>query len=154
LAVTVANLRRHRRQHAASGETGTGWSLATSLVALGVATAATALVSEILVHSLDAFAKAAGLSEFFVSAVVVAIVGNAAEHGGAIVIARRGNVRLATEIAVSSSAQVAVFLIPAVALVAWAIHPLALGFRPVELAAVGGSALRVSVLLRKGHCDR
>ena len=48
----------------------------------------TAIVSEILVHSLDAFAHAVGASEFFIAAVIVAIVGNAAEHGGAIVIAR------------------------------------------------------------------
>ena len=54
------------------------------------------------------------LSDFFVAAVIVAIVGNAAEHGGAIVVARRGHIKLATEIALSSSAQVAVFLIPAV----------------------------------------
>src|ERR671924_36241 len=91
VGVTLANLRRHRRLHAASGEVPTGWSLPVALAVLAVATAATAFVSEILVHSLDAFAKAAGLSEFFVSAVIVAIVGNAAEHGGAIVLPRRGN---------------------------------------------------------------
>ena len=75
-----------------------------------LATVATAFVSEILVHSLDAFAKAVGLSEFFIAVVVVAIVGNAAEHGGAIVISRRGKIRLASEIAVSSSAQVALLV--------------------------------------------
>ena len=80
--------------------------MTTALIALAVATAATAWVSEILVHSLGAFATAVGLSEFFISVVIVAIVGNAAEHGGAIVIARNGKMRLASEIAISSSAQV------------------------------------------------
>ena len=79
-----------------------------------VATVATAIVAEILVGSLEAFAEKAHLSDFFVAAVIVAIVGNAAEHGGAVIVAHRGRVKLATEIALSSSAQVAVFLIPAV----------------------------------------
>ena len=65
---------------------------------------------------------------------IVAIVGNAAEHGGAVVVAYRGKIKLAAEIALASSAQVAVFLIPAVALLSWLIEPLALSFRPVEIA--------------------
>ena len=92
------------------------WTLPRSLAALAVATALTAVVSEILVHSLDAFAKAVGASEFFIAAVIVAIVGNAAEHGGAVVIARAGKMKLASEIAISSSAQVALLVTPAVML--------------------------------------
>ena len=110
---------------------------------LAVATVVTAVIAEILVGSIETFAEKAHLSDFFVAAVIVAIVGNAAEHGGAVVVAYRGNVKLATEIALSSAAQVAVFLIPAVALLSWLIDPLALSFRPVELAAIGGSALVV-----------
>ena len=73
---------------------------------------------------------------------IVAIVGNAAEHGGAIVIASRGKLPLASEIAVSSSAQVALFVTPAVALLSWVVKPaLPLSFRPIELAAMGGAAL-------------
>ena len=60
------------------------------------------MVAEILVGSLEEFAHKAGLSEFFVSAVIVAIVGNAAEHGGAIVVAHRGKIALAAEIALVS----------------------------------------------------
>ena len=67
---------------------------------------------------------------------IVAIVGNAAEHGGAVIVAHRGKIKLAAEIALSSSAQVAVFLIPAVVLLSWLIDPLALGFRKVEIAAL------------------
>ena len=68
------------------------------------------------------------------AAVIVAIVGNAAEHGGAVVVAARGKIALAAEIALASSAQVAVFLIPLVALLAWLIEPLALTFRQVEIS--------------------
>ena len=106
----------------------------------------TALISEILVHSLEAFADAANLSEFFISIVIVAIVGNAAEHGGAIVIAHRGKMKLATEIAVSSSAQVGLFVIPVVALLSFlTAHPLALSFRPIELIGMGGAAAFVGI---------
>jgi len=155
LAVTYANLRRSRRLHAASGEVATGWSLPRALVALGLATAATAVISEILVHSLDAFAKSAGLSEFFVSAVIVAIVGNAAEHGGAVVIARHGNVELASEIAISSSAQVALLVTPVVALLSFAVTPaLPLTFRPVELGAMGVAAVAVAFGVMGGRSRR
>ena len=89
LVVTIRNLRRHRGRRGRAPAAGRVVAAA-SLAALAVATALTAFVSEILVHSLDAFAKAVGASEFFIAAVIVAIVGNAAEHGGAIVIARAG----------------------------------------------------------------
>jgi Ca2+:H+ antiporter len=133
-------------------ESSAGWTLRTSLVALAVATVATAFISEIFVHSLKEFADAANLSQFFISFVIVAIVGNAAEHGGAVVIARRGKMKLATEIAVSSSAQVSVLLIPVIALISFAFaDPLTLSFRWEELAAMGGAALFVGGVLYDGR---
>jgi Ca2+:H+ antiporter len=146
LWATWWQLRKHRRQHRAPESADGVWRLKTSVIVLAAATAVTALVAEILVGSIETFAEQAHLSDFFVAAVIVAIVGNAAEHGGAVIVAYRGQVKLAAEIALSSGAQVAVFLIPAVALLSWAIEPLALSFRPVELAAVGGSTLVVGWL--------
>jgi Ca2+:H+ antiporter len=154
VGVTWYSLRRHSRLHVATDEEVTGWSLRASLAALAVATVATALVAEILVGSLEVFAEQAGLSEFFVAAVVVAIVGNAAEHGGAVVVAFRGKIALAAEIALSSAAQVAVFLIPAVALLSWLIEPLALSFRQVEMAALGGSVVFATLVLFNGRSSR
>ena len=110
---------------------------------LAAATVVTALIAEILVGSIETFAEKAHLSDFFVAAVIVAIVGNAAEHGGAVVVAHRGNVRSRRDRALPG-AQVAVFLIPAVALISWAIEPIALAFRPVEIAALGASAIVVA----------
>jgi len=155
--VTRRSLRRHKRLHEESGDEAAegGWTLPVSLVALGAATLVTALISETLVHSLDAFAHAAGISEFFIAAVIVAIVGNAAEHGGAVVIASRGKLRLATEIAVSSSAQVALLVTPAVALLSWLVRPaLPLSFRPIELAAMGGAAALVALTVSDGRGRR
>jgi Ca2+:H+ antiporter len=156
VVMTGRNLRRDRQAHAERGaEPEAGWTLPVSLGTLAAATVLTALISELLVHSLESFAHTANLSEFFIAAVIVAIVGNAAEHGGAIVIARRGKIKLATEIAISSSAQVALFVAPAIVLLSFLFaHPLALSFRPVELAAMGGAAVFVAIVIRDGVSKR
>jgi Ca2+:H+ antiporter len=152
LVVTIVDLRR-RPAHEVTNTS--GWSLRTCLLALAAATVATAVISEILIHSLQAFAKAANLSEFFIAVVIVAIVGNAAEHGGAVVIARRGKMKLATEIAISSSAQVGLLVIPIVTLASFAFaHPLSLAFRPIELMAMGAAALFVGFVIRDGRARR
>jgi Ca2+:H+ antiporter len=154
VAVTFWNLRQHRAAHKEDADEH-AWSLNRSLVALAATTAVTALISEILVHSLDGFAHSAGLSEFFISFVIVAIVGNAAEHGGAVVIAHRGNLELASEIAISSSAQVALFVVPAVTLLSFVVSPaLPLSFRPIELIAMGGAAAGVAFVVRDGVSRR
>jgi Ca2+:H+ antiporter len=153
VVVTAIALRRHRELHVSEAP-GHAWSLRVALGVLGIATVVTAFVAEALVHTLETFAEDFGLTEFFVAAVIVAIVGNAAEHGGAVVVAARGNIKLAAEIALASSAQVAVFLIPAVAIVSWAIEPLSLAFREVELIAVGGSVVFASLLLFGGRSSR
>ena len=154
IAVTWYSLRRHALLHVASDEEIRGWSLRAALGALALATVVTAFVAEILVGSLREFADQVGVTEFFLSAVVVAIVGNAAEHGGAVVVAYRGKIALAAEIALASAAQVAVFLIPAVALLAWLIDPLSLSFRPVEIAALAGSVGWATLVLWGGHSSR
>jgi Ca2+:H+ antiporter len=156
LAVVGSNLRRHRERARDREEPSEGtWPLPAALGALAVATAATAWVSEILVHSLGAFANAVGLSEFFIAVVIVAVVGNAAEHGGAIVIARNGKMRLATEIAISSSAQVALLVVPVVTLLALLFsHQLALAFRWTELFAMAGAAVVVAATVWDGRSRR
>jgi Ca2+:H+ antiporter len=155
LVVTWYSLRRHRSLHV-SDEAAMmrAWSLRFSLAVLSAATVVTAFVAETLVHTLEVFADEVGLTEFFVAAVIVAIVGNAAEHGGAVVVAYRGNIKLAAEIALASSAQVAVFLIPVVALISWLIEPLALSFREVEILAMGGSVVFAALLLAGGRSTR
>jgi len=155
LVVTVLALKRHRSLHVSDdSEAMAGWSFRTSLIVLSVATVATALVAEVLVKTVETFALKAQLSEFFVSIVIIAIVGNAAEHGGAVVVAARGKIKLAAEIALSSSAQVAVFLIPAVAILSWAIDPFTLAFRPVEIGALAGATLFTAAAIHPGKSSR
>jgi Ca2+:H+ antiporter len=154
LAVTGRNLREHReleRDEPAPG----AWSMTMSLAVLALATVLTAFVSEILVHSLDAFARAVGATDFFIAAVIVAIVGNAAEHGGAIVIARAGKMKLASEIAISSSAQVALLVAPAVMLLSLLFtHQLPLSFRWEELAAMAAAVALAAVTIADGTTKR
>jgi len=154
LGITWQNLRIHRSAERVE-PSASAWSLNRSLATLAVATAATALVSEILVHSLDHFGKAVGLNEFFIAVVIVAIVGNAAEHGGAVVIARRGNTTLATEIAITSSMQVAVFVAPAVCLLSWIVgRGLPLSFRVIEIVTMAAAALFAAFVVADGKSRR
>ncbi len=154
LAITSRNLREHReleRDDPAAG----AWSMALSLAVLAVATVLTAFVSEILVHSLGAFARAVGATDFFVAAVIVAIVGNAAEHGGAIVIARAGKMKLASEIAISSSAQVTLLVAPVVMLLSLLFtHQLPLSFRWEELAAMAAAVVLAAATIADGSTKR
>jgi Ca2+:H+ antiporter len=155
IAVSRRSVQRHRRLQTAADpvEIG-GWSMHLALAVLAVATLITAVVTETLVGTIDAFSTGAHLSEFFVAAVIVAIAGNATEHGSAVLLARRGQLRLATEIALASSAQVAGLLIPAVALLSWAIDPMALSFRAIELVGIGGAAVAAGVVLAPGRSSR
>ena len=154
VATTTRNLRQHRASFEAE-PSDTAWSLRAAVTALTVATVATAFVSEALVGSITEFGERLGLSQFFVAAVIVALVGNAAEHGGAIVTAHRGHAGLAAEISISSSSQVAVFVAPVIALLSGLVgRGLPLAFRPVEIAAMGGAAIAVALVILDGRAKR
>src|SRR5262249_43140358 len=83
------------------------WGRAVSLVVLVVATAGVALMSEYLVHSVEAAASALGMNDVFIGVIVIAIIGNAAEHSTAVLMALKNKMDLAVTIAVGSSIQVA-----------------------------------------------
>jgi Ca2+:H+ antiporter len=155
IAVTVRALRReHRKQQEDGAEGSPEWSLLRGVMTLGLATLATVAVSEVLTGSVEAFGEAAGLSDAFIAAVIVAIAGNAAEHGGAVVIAARGNVLLASEIGLQSAAQVATGLIPAVVLLSLAINPMPLVFSPVEFLGMAVATLVPALLFIRGRSSR
>jgi Ca2+:H+ antiporter len=152
--LTVHNLRIHSSAERAEAAAG-AWSLPVALGVLAAATVATAFVSEVMVGSLEAFGHAVGLDEFFIAVVIVAIVGNAAEHGGAIVISLKGNLTLATEIAVTSSMQVLVFVAPVVALLSAVVgHDLPLALRPVEIATLAVGAGAAGLVVANGRTTR
>lgn len=155
IAVTVRSVRQEHRKHQEESAKGhPDWSLTRGMVTLGLATLATVAVSEVLTGSVEAFGQAAGLSDAFVAAVIVAIAGNAAEHGGAVVIAARGNVLLASEIGLQSAAQVATGLIPAVVLLSLVINPMPLVFSPIEFLGMAVATLVPALLFIRGRSSR
>ena len=89
-----------------------GWSIRKSLGLLAIAAVLVGLMSEILVGSITEASEEIGLSEFFVGVFVVAIVGNAAEHWVAVLVAAKDKMDLAVNIAIGSSAQIALFVAP------------------------------------------
>lgn len=156
VVLTTLNIRRAVRINRAEsqGASAGAWSMTRGLLTLGVATLATAVVSELLTGTIQTFADHTGLGDFFTAAIIVAIVGNAAEHGGAVVVAARGNVALATEIGLSSAAQVATFVIPAVVLLSLLLRPLPMSFRPVEFIGYAVAVLLPVVLFGRGRVSR
>ncbi|MDX2151592.1 MAG: calcium/proton exchanger [Bryobacteraceae bacterium] len=114
------------------------WPVGRSMVVLGVATGLIAWVSEILVGSVEATAKTFGMTEVFVGVFVVAIVGNAAEHSTAILVAMKNRMDLSLTIAAGSSLQIALFIAPLLVLASLVIgpQPMDLVFTPAEVLAV------------------
>ncbi|MGN6664908.1 MAG: calcium/proton exchanger [Solirubrobacterales bacterium] len=115
-----------------------GWSTRTSVIVLAVAGVLVGVMSEVLVGSITAASESIGLSQFFIGVIVVAIVGNAAEHWVAVLVAIKDKMDLAVNIAVGSSAQVALFVAPVLVLASFFIgpYPLALVFNGFELGAI------------------
>ncbi len=115
-----------------------GWSTRRSVLALAFAGVLVGIMSEVLVGSITEASHSIGLSEFFIGVIVVAIVGNAAEHWVAVLVAMKDKMDLAVNIAVGSSAQVALFVAPVLVLASFFIgpYPLALVFNGFELGAI------------------
>lgn len=115
------------------------WSMPKSIGILAGATALIAWISEMLVASVELAARDVGMSTIFVGVIVVAIVGNAAEHSTAILAAMKNRMDLSLAIAIGSSIQVALFVAPVLVLLSYAIgpKPMDLVFTPAEVLAVG-----------------
>jgi Ca2+:H+ antiporter len=132
-----------------------GWSPRTSVIALAVAGALVGLMSEILVGSISETSESVGLSEFFIGVIVVAIVGNAAEHWVAVLVARKDKMDLSVNIAIGSSAQVALFVAPVLVIASYVIgpNPMALVFNGFELGAVLLAVLIANYVTQDGRSN-
>ena len=116
---------------------GDAWSVKKSVVVLAAATSGVALMSEALVGAVEATAKALGFTEVFVGVILVAIIGNAAEHSTAILMAMKNQMDLAVNIAIGSSIQVALFVAPVLVFASYAFgRPMDLVFSTFEVVAV------------------
>jgi Ca2+:H+ antiporter len=141
VAGLVFSLRTHRDLFNPPHEQEEGeepWTVRRSVTMLAIAGLAVGGMSEILVSSISEAAESVGLSEFFIGAIVVAIVGNAAEHWVAVLVAYKDKMDLAVNIAIGSSAQIALFVAPLLVVLSFVIgpHPMAAVFNGFELAGV------------------
>lgn len=117
------------------------WNLRRSMGALAAATVGAALASEILVDAVEPVTVQLGWSEFFIGVIVVAIVGNAAEHYSAVQMAWKNRLDVSLAIAAGSSTQVALFVAPVLVFLSLLLgHPMDLIFEPLELVVLGLSA--------------
>jgi Ca2+:H+ antiporter len=134
-------------------EPGGGWSVKRSVIVLAVAGLAVGLMSEILVGSISETAKSMGLSQFFIGAVIVAVVGNAAEHWVAVYVAAKDKMDLAVNIAIGSAAQVSLFVGPLLVVVSFFVGPtpLALVFNGFELAGLLMAVVIASHITSQGE---
>jgi Ca2+:H+ antiporter len=130
-----------------------GWSVRRSVIMLAVAGLAVGLMSEVLVGSISEASESIGLSEFFIGVIVVAIVGNAAEHWVAVLVAFKNKMDLAVNIAIGSSAQIALFVAPVLVLTSFVLgpEPMALVFNGFELGAVILAILIAQVVTHEGE---
>jgi Ca2+:H+ antiporter len=127
-------------------------SLMSSLISLGLATVLLALVSQILVDEIEQAKRILGWSDLFMGVIVIAIIGNAAEHAVAVMMARRNRMELALGVTAGSSVQIALLIAPLLVLISWVIHqPMSLVFTPLEIAGVALAVLIVTVIALDGQ---
>jgi Ca2+:H+ antiporter len=130
------------------------WSVRLGVGVLLLATGLVALESEVLVGALEPALADLGMSKIFVGLIVIPIIGNAAEHSSAVVMAIRNKVDVTLEIAIGSSTQIALFVAPALVFISLAVgHPMDFIFSPFEVAAVGLSALIVNLISGDGRSN-
>lgn len=130
------------------------WSVSRSLVTLFAAAATVGLVSEFLVGAVDAAGTSLGIGKVFMGVVVVAVIGNAAEHSTAVLVAHKGKMDLAFGIAMGSAMQIALFVAPTLVIAGHLIgQPLGLEFTLLEVAAVMFSVIAVTNLVQDGRTN-
>jgi Ca2+:H+ antiporter len=132
---------------------GEPWSVRKSVLMLAIAGAAVGWMSEILVHSISEASEAIGLSPFFVGIIVVAVVGNAAEHWVAVYFASKDKMDISINIAVGSAAQIALFVAPVLVLASFVIgpFPMALVFNGFEIGAIFLAIIIANEVTQRGH---
>lgn len=132
----------------------THWSRKRSFLILGISMVGVVVVSEILVGSVEETAKGFGFGELFVGAVIVGIVGNAAEHSSAILLARKGKIDLSIGIAAGSGTQIALFVVPILVFAGIALgQPFTLEFTLYELVTIFLAAIILNLIAHDGKSN-
>ncbi len=131
-----------------------GWSQKRSVVTLLVATVLIAVMSEFLVGAVEAASHTLGLTRIFVGVILVAIIGNAAEHSTAILMALKNKMDLALNIAIGSSMQIALFVAPVLVFASYAFgKPMDLHFTALEVVAIAASVAVMALIVQDGKSN-
>lgn len=129
------------------------WSLKKALTVLVVVTICLGVESEFFTGSVEGMTDALGLSEAFVGLILIPVIGNAAEHSTAVVMAMKNKMNIAIEVSVGSTLQVILFVMPILVFVSLLFTPMNLIFTPFELAALICSALITNRVIEDGHSN-
>src|SRR5919107_292007 len=132
----------------------THWSKKKSFLLLGLSMVGVIVISEILVGSVEATTEEFGFGELFVGAIIVGIVGNAAEHSSAIILARKGKIDLSIGIAAGSGTQIALFVVPILVIAGIIMNkPFTLVFTLFELATIFLAAIILNLISHDGKSN-
>jgi Ca2+:H+ antiporter len=130
------------------------WSMGRAVGVLAGATVFVALMSEFLVGALEPTVEELGLSELFVGLIIVPIIGNAAEHSSAVLLAMKNKVDVSIEIAIGSSTQISLFIAPLLVFASLVVgEPMNLIFSGLEIAAVALSAAILGFIVLDGRSN-
>jgi Ca2+:H+ antiporter len=130
------------------------WGKKKSFALLAASMIGVVAVSEILVGTVEQTSKQFGFGELFVGAIIVGIVGNAAEHSSAIVLARKGKIDLSIGIAAGSGTQIALFVVPILVMVGIILgQPFTLEFTLYELATLVFAAIILNLIAHDGKSN-
>ena len=132
----------------------TQWSKKRSFLLLGLSMAGVIVISEILVGSIEVVTAEFGFGELFVGAIIIGIVGNAAEHSSAILLARKGKMDLSIGIAAGSGTQIALFVVPILVIAGVLLNrPFNLVFTVFEVASVLLAAIILNLIAHDGKSN-
>ena len=129
------------------------WSLKKAIAILVVSTVLIAIESEFLVNGIEPITECLGWSQFFVGIILIPVIGNAAEHTTAIVMARKDKMDVALEIAVGSSLQIILFVAPVLIFLSLLFKPMSIVFNPFELIALIASVLIANRVSHDGESN-
>jgi Ca2+:H+ antiporter len=154
LASFLFSFKTHKHLFTAESHREPQMSPRAAILLLAVSTLLIAWASEVLVAQIEAATQALGMTKFFVGIIVVAVVGNAAEHSAAIFAARRNQMDLALTIAVGSSVQIALLVAPILVFASYLFgQPMSLIFNGFEIAAVILSVLAIEQIASDGETN-
>lgn len=134
-------------------EVPTTWSKRFAIFVLFVCTVFIAIESELLVASIEPMTQKSGINKMFVGLILIPIVGNAAEHSTAVMMALKNKMDIAIEIAVGSSLQIALFVAPLLVLVSLLFVPMSIVFAPIELAIFAASVAIANRIVSSGKTN-